>query len=145
MQREVARSLNAQTPIPPAVVHEAERATKGLKRWRVAHGMTVATQNAPQAVMRREHRAVTLAQQAADQAEERAEDLEADNANLARMHDRELDDNESLRRTATEVQSDNVALRASNAALLREVEELRAELAVSQRSVFHPVMTNSFV
>ena len=107
--------------------------------------MIVTTQNAFQTMMRREHKAVTLVQQTIDQTKKRIENLKANNVNLARMHDRELNDNEFLRRIVIEIQSNNVVLRTNNATLLREIKKLRAKLTINQRFVFHSIMINNFV
>ena len=107
--------------------------------------MIVTTQNAFQTMMRREHKAVILAQQTIDQTKKRIENLKTNNVNFARMHDRELNDNEFLRRIVIEIQSNNVIFRASNATLLREIKKLRAKLTINQRFVFHSIMINNFV
>ena len=145
VQRKIAKFFNAQISISFAMIRETKKTTKKLKKWRIAHDMIVTTQNVFQTIMRRKHKTITFVQQTIDQTKKKIENLKTNNVNFARMHDRELNDNEFLRRTVIEIQSNNVTFRASNAALLREVEKLRAELAISQRFVFHSIMINNFV
>ena len=71
--------------------------------------------------------------------------MKTNNVNFARMHDRELNDNEFLRRIVIEIQSNNVIFRANNATLLREIKKLRAKFAINQRFVFHLIIINNFV
>ena len=107
--------------------------------------MIVTTQNVFQTMMRRKHKTIIFVQKTIDQTKKKIENLKTNNVNFARMHDRELNDNEFLRRIIIEIQSNNVVFRANNATMLREIKKLRAKLTINQRFVFYSIMINNFV